>query len=292
MIKFYKKYGGGYFLFTAPIIILFLIFFLYPVVISVFYSFTNWNGLSFSEFKGFDNYRFVFTYDTDFWNSFKFTGAYTLVNTIMLNLCAVILAKILTTGIFGENKLRVTFFLPNMLSIVVVGIVWFFIFGQLMNELFKNTGFAIFGIPWLTTFSTAVFSISTVQTWAAIGWYTLIYVTGYQNIPKELYEACDVDGCSGLSRFFKITLPLLLPSITICLFTALVQGLQMFDLVYAMTSGGPGRMTETVVLNIYNTSFRNMFYGFGSAKTVVLSVVVMIVGFTQIFLTRRKETAL
>jgi raffinose/stachyose/melibiose transport system permease protein len=259
---------------------------------SIFYSFTNWNGLSFSEFRGLANYRFIFTNDPDFWNSFLFTGAYTLVNTLMLNTCAVILAKILTSGVLGENKLRITFFLPNMLSIVVVGMIWQFIYGQLSNELFRSTGLLIFGVSWLTTFGAAVFSISATQTWAAIGWYTLIYITGYQSIPKELYEACDVDGCSGPKRFFKVTLPLLLPSITICLFTALVQGLQMFDLVYSMTSGGPGRMTETVVLNIFNTSFRNMFYGFGSAKTVVLSIVVMIVSFTQIILTRRKETAL
>lgn len=292
MRKFYRAYGWGYFVFTAPILILFVVFFLFPVLQSVFYSLTNWNGLSYTQFRGLANYQFIFTNDPDFWNSFLFTATYTVANTLMLNFCAILLAKILTTGIFGENKLRVIFFLPNMLSVVVVGIVWNFIYGQLMVELFRNTGLAIFGVPWLTTFATAVFSISFVQTWAAIGWYTLIYVTGYQSIPRELYEACDVDGCSGLNRFLKVTLPLLMPSITVCLFTALTQGLQMFDLVYSLTNGGPGRMTETVIMNIYNTSFRSMYYGFGSAKTVILSFVVMTVGFTQIYFTRRKEASL
>ena len=214
------------------------------------------------------------------------------VNTVMLNICALATAKILTSGIFAEEKLRIAFFLPNMLSIVVVGIIWNFIFGQLSIELFRVTKLGFFGLPWLSALPIAVVSVSTAQTWAALGWYTLIYVAGYQSVPREIYEACEVDGCTGIRRYAVITFPMLMPSVTVCLFTALTHGLQMFDLVFTLTSGGPGKMTETVIMNIYNTSFRSMYYGFGSAKTVILSVVVLIVGYAQISFTRRREVSL
>ena len=269
--------------------ILFGVFFIFPVLQSIFYSFTNWNGFAFTQFKGLNNYSYIFRSDIDFWNSFRFTVSYTIINTLMLNICALFLAKILTSGIFAEEKLRIAFFLPNMLSIVVVGIFWNFIFGPLSTEIFKVTQLAFFGLPWLSRLPIAVISVSIAQTWAALGWYTLIYIAGYQSVPREIYEACEVDGCIGFRRFLKVTIPLLMPSITINFFTSLTQGLQVFDLVFSLTSGGPGKMTETVIMNIYNTSFRSMYYGFGSAKTVILSIVVLVVGYTQIYFTRKKE---
>lgn len=286
------KKKGEYLLFVGPILLLFLVFFLYPLGQSIFYSFTNWNGVGYTQWKGLSNYIYVLTKDTDFWNSFRFTVLFTLAYTVLTNTLSLLLARALTSGVRGENQLRILFFLPNVLSIVIVGIIWNFVFGQFFREMFLSTGWGFFDLPWLSDGNLAILSVAIAQSWAALGWFTLIYVSGYQAIPGHLYEAAAMDGCTGIRRYFRITLPLMMPSITICLFTTLTQGLQIFDLVFSMTSGGPGKMTQTVVMNIYDTSVGSMFYGFGSAKTVILSVVIMIVGFAQIRFTRSKEVEL
>lgn len=290
---FFKKYNLEYFIFIFPMIVLFFIFFIIPFMQSFYFSLTNWSGISaHPKFIGFRNFIYIFTKDSDFWMSFKFTIKFTVLSVVLINVVTLLLARILTKGILFEKRLRIIFFIPNALSIAIVGIIWNFILGPLMGELLSKTGFALFGAGWLTNPSLALLSVVVATLWGALGWYTLIYVAGFEAVPVEYSEAAKIDGCTSIGEFIHITLPMIVPSITVCVFLTIINGLKVFDLLWSMTKGGPGKATESVIMNIYNTSFNTFLYGYGIAKSLILIIAIAVTGMLQVYFTKKKEVTL
>ncbi|MCH3918048.1 MAG: sugar ABC transporter permease [Spirochaetia bacterium] len=293
MTKHKHLYSIDYFLFIFPALLFFTVFFLIPVFNGICYSFVRWNGLSQTKvFVGIDNYKRIFS-DEIFLSSFGNTIKFTIYHVIAINILSLFLALLLTRQVLhGRFFFRGVFFLPNVLSLIVVGQIWKFILGQASFELGKKTGLWLFSIGWLSNPKVALYSTIIASIWQAAGWYMMIYIAGILAIPSSLFEAATLDGAGSGYVFRHITFPLIIPSLTICLFLSTINSLRVFDIVYAMTGGGPGHATETALLNIYNTTFNSLQYGYGTAKAIILLGIIVIVSFGQLILLKRKEVAL
>ena len=211
---------------------------------------------------------------------------------IVANIVALALAVALTQKIKTANILRGAFFVPYIMSLTIVGFIWRFIFSQGFEKLFEITNWEFLNLSWLGNPNLAFYSVAFVGIWQSIGFYIVLYIAGLQAVPTEVLEAATVDGANYAQRFFKIVLPLLWPSITTCLFMSLTNSLKVFDIILALTTGGPGGSTYSVTLEIYREAFQNNNYGLGSAESILFFVIVLIL--TQIVLKgfSRKEVTL
>lgn len=270
-------------LFTIPAIILVSVMIYLPFVLSGFYSMTEWNGIAKeAKFIGLENFKTLFMGSKDFTNAILFTLKYTVVFMVFENIFALALAVILVKKFKLANLLRGVFFIPYILSMTIVGFIWKFIFSQGFSSLFNLTGWDIFNLSWLGDTKLVFFSVVFVGVWQSVGFYIVLYIAGLQSISKDILEAATVDGASGWATFFKITLPLLIPSIITCVFMSLTNSLKVFDIILALTKGGPGGSTYSVTLDIYREAFQNNNYGLGSAKSVVFFLIVLVL--TQLVL--------
>lgn len=214
-----------------------------------------------------------------------FTLFFTIFNVIFSNLFALILAIILDTKIRTKNILRSIFFFPNVLSLIIVAFIWSFVF-RLIFPL-------VTGIPvWLGNPDLAPFALLLVTIWQGCGWLMVIYIAGLQTIPAEIQEVAEIDGAAWWHRLYHITFPLLAPAFTICLFFSLSNSLKSFDIIMALTQGGPGYVTTPIVLDIYYNAFRDNLYGYATAKAVFLCLVIMVITGLQLFFMKRKEVEL
>ena len=276
--------------FTLPALIAVLIFVETPFFMSVLYSFTKWNGLDKNpEFIGLANYKELLTDDKDMLNALAFTLAFTVMMVVLTNIISLILAIILDSDIKGRNILRAAFYVPNIISLIVIGYIWRFIFSDTFDSLYNITHAGIFQLSWLGDTRLAFFSVLIVSVWQAIGFYMVIYLAGIQTVPRELIEASYIDGAAGFKRFLKITLPLIMPSVTVCIFYSLSNALRTFDVIFSLTYGGPGSATTSIALDIYKTAFISSRFGYGTAKSVVLFLLIMIVTVTQVTVFKKKE---
>jgi raffinose/stachyose/melibiose transport system permease protein len=214
-----------------------------------------------------------------------FTLFFTFFNVIGCNLLALFLAIMLDREMRTKNALRSIFFLPNVLSLIIVAFVWSFIFNNILPRI---TPVQI----WLGNPDVAPWGILMVTIWQGAGYLMVIYLAGLQGIPKEVVECAELDGANSLQRFWNITIPMILPSLTICLFYSLAGSLKMFDAIYALTGGGPGYSTTPIVLDIYNNAFVQNRFGYGTAKAILLCVIIMAVTGIQLFAMKRKEIEL
>ncbi len=276
--------------FTVPAVITILLFVEIPFLMSVLYSFTKWNGLDkVPKFIGLANYKELLTDDKDMLNAFIFTLAFTVLMVLLTNVIALLLAVLLDSDIKGRNILRAAFYLPNIISLIIIGYVWRFIFSKAFDSFYGITHAGIFQLSWLGDTRIAFFSVVMVSVWQAVGFYLVIYIAGLQTVPRELIEASYIDGASGIKRFFKVTLPLIMPSITVCVFYSLSNALKTFDVIFSLTYGGPGNATTSIALDIYKTAFISNRFGYGSAKSVVLFLLIMIITVAQVTLFKKKE---
>ncbi|MGE5599010.1 MAG: carbohydrate ABC transporter permease [Bacteroidota bacterium] len=215
-----------------------------------------------------------------------FTAFFTGCNVLFGNLLALILALALDTRMRLRHALRSVFFLPNVLSLIVVAFMWSFVFRLILPKL---TGIDV----WLGSPELAPVAVAIVSIWQACGYYMVIYLAGLQTIPQELVEAAEVDGATWWQRLRRVRLPLLMPAITICLFLSLANSLKCFDLIYALTSGGgPGYATTSIVIDIYNNAYLQNQFGYATAKAILLCLIIIGVTGFQLFLTKRKEIEL
>lgn len=215
-----------------------------------------------------------------------FTLFFTVFNVILANLLALLLALALDTRIKARNALRSIFFLPNVLSLIIVAFIWSFVFRLILPAV---TGVAV----WLGSPDVAPWAVLMVSVWQSCGYLMIIYLAGLQTIPTDILEGAQVDGASAIQRFFHIRLPMLLPALTICLFYSLSNSLKSFDLIYALTNGGgPGYATTSVVIDIYNNAFLQNRFGYATAKAIVLCLIIMAVTGTQLFLMKKREVEL
>lgn len=265
-------------LFTLPSIILVSIMIYIPFVMSGYYSMTEWNGIDKQPtFIGLDNFMTLFSGNNAFIKALVFTGKYTLVFMIIANIMALALASALVRKMKSANVLRGVFFVPYIMSMTIVGFIWKFIFSQGFARMFEITGLEILNLSWLGDVNLVFFSVVFVGIWQSVGFYIVLYIAGLQAIPKDVLEAATVDGANNFNKFFKIKLPLLAPSITICVFMSLINSLKVFDTILALTKGGPGGATYSVTLDIYREAFQNNNYGLGSAKSLVFFVLVLLI---------------
>lgn len=278
MNKTLKKYFP---LFAFPTLICFLISFLIPFIIGLYLSFTNFTTVTNAEWAGFDNYIKAFTTDETFLNSLWFTVKFTVVSVISVNVLAFLLALVLTRGIKGTNLFRTVFFMPNLIGGIVLGYIWNLIINGVLEHFGVDISFAAKYGFW---------GLVILMNWQMIGYMMVIYIAGLQNIPHDLNEAAMIDGAGPLQTLRYITIPMVMPSVTICAFLTLSNSFKLFDQNLALTAGAPARETEMLALNIFNTFYgRSGWQGVGQAKAVVFFIIVAAIAFIQLKLTSERE---
>jgi len=287
-----KKFSSTlqFLIYTAPAIIAITAFVGIPFLASVNYSFRSWNGIDKSStFIGLKNYIRLFTDDKAFINSVVFTFVYALFVVIFVNILALLFAQLLESKIRGKGLFRTAFYLPNIISLVVIGFIWKFICTRVFDQLATVTGLKFFELSWLGDPKLAVATVIFVSVWQSLGFYMVIYIAGLQSVPEDIGEAAMIDGASSFRKFFRITLPMIMPSISFCMFYSVANSMKMFDLIFSLTSGGPGGSTTPMSLDIYNTAFGKQMMGYGSAKSVILFVIVVAISVIQINYFKGKE---
>jgi len=276
--------------FVGPAFVFFTIIVLIPFLMSMYYSFTEWNGVtSHVKWVGFDNFKQILVNDKDFHKSFWFTTRFTVTEVILSNVVGFVLALLLTQALKTRNALRTVFFMPNVIGGLLLGFIWQFIFVKGFANIGELTGFGFFQLPWLGDAPTAFWALIIVSVWQHAGYLMVIYIAGLANVPKELQEAAYIDGATRWQSLRNITLPLIMPSVTVCLFLTISWAFKMYDLNVSLTQGGPFNSTQSVALNIYEEAFRNNRYGLGTAKAFLFFVVVAIITMIQVRVTKSRE---
>ena len=252
-----------------------------PFALSGFYSFTEWNGIARApQWTGLGNFITIFKGESDFFRTLLFTFKYTVLFMLFTNVCALALALALVKKFALANTLRGLFFVPYIMSMTIVGFIWRFIFSSGFDTFLEMTGWGLFKWSWLGEANLAFLSVVMVGTWQSIGFYIVLYIAGLEAMPAEVLEAAVVDGAAGFKRLRHVILPLLAPSISTCMFMSLTNSLKIFDIILALTRGGPAGLTYSVTLGIYRDAFQNNRYGLGSAESLLFFVIVLIL--TQI----------
>lgn len=293
----------GYF-FILPNLLIFGIFILFPMLLNFYYAFTsgqsilpenrNWVGVvNLEQLLTCETYGNIQTCQEDlFWRAAANTATFVGGQVVLMVVMALLTALALNRKIKGRALFRSVFFYPVLLSPVVVALIWKWIlqhqFG-LLNAILVGIGLE--KIPFLLQADWARFWVIIVSVWAQMGFYTLILLAGLQSIPYSLYEASSIDGANTFQSFFKITLPLLMPTMVVVLVLALIRAVQVFDQVFVLTNGGPGTATLYIVQYIYRTGFDQQRYGLASAASLVLAVILMALTFGQLRLGRNSEVA-
>ncbi len=268
-------------LFLMPTFLAFCIGFVWPFLQGIYLSFFRFKTLKFTTFVGFDNYAKAFA-DETFLRSFLFTVAFTVVSVLVINVAAFAIAFALTKGIRGSTVFRTVFFMPNLIGGIVLGYIWKMILDGVIvrfldSTLALNATYGFWGLVILLC-------------WQQIGYMMIIYIAGLQNVPTEYLEAAKIDGAGSFQILRHITLPCIMPSVTICTFLTLTNSFKLFDQNLALTGGAPFRKTEMLALNIYQSfynSVNNM--GVGQAKAVIFFVTVVIIALAQLYFTRSRE---
>lgn len=270
-------------IFVLPTLAAFTIGFVWPFIWGVYLSFQRFTTVSKTTFVGLQNYISVFQ-DSSFLHAFGFTTAFTIVSTVVINVCAFAIALALTRGIRGTNLFRTVYFMPNLIGGILLGYIWQILLNGVLANLEK---------PLLALDSTAGFwGLIILMCWQQIGYMMIIYVAGLQGVPGDLIEAARIDGASDRAILFKIKLPMVMPSVTICTFLTLTNSFKLFDQNVALTAGEPANMSEMLALNIYNTFYGRsgaQWKGIGQAKAVVFFLIVVVISLIQLKMTRSKE---
>lgn len=277
MEKAVKKYWP---IFLLPTMAAFLIGFIIPFIEGIYLSFCNFTTIKDAKFVGIQNYIDAFK-DSNFLGSFKFTTLFAIVSLVLINVLAFLIALALTQNIKGKNIFRTVFFMPNLIGGIVLGYVWQLIFDGVFvkfdTALKLNETLGFWGLVILVG-------------WQQIGYMMIVYIAGLQAIPGDIQEAAMIDGATRMQRLFRITIPNMMPSITICTFLTITNSFKLFDQNLALTGGEPLHKTEMLALNIYSTFYGRVgAEGVGQAKAVVFFVIVVAIGLIQLKLTRDKE---
>lgn len=280
-----------HFFMILPIVILFFAFNTLPLLIGAFYSLTNYKGYGTWDFVGFRNYVDLFS-DSRVWNSYGFTFKYAIAGTILINVISVLLALGLSGRIRFKSALRGIYFIPNILGGLVIGYIFSFIFTYIVPSIGTALHVGVLKNSILANASTAWIGVLVVGVWQAVAMNTIIFISGLQTIPREVYEAAEIDGASASATFFKITLPMLMPFVSINLVVSAKNMLMVFDQIMSLTKGGPAQSTESISYLIYNNGMSGGQFGFQSANAVIFFIVIVTVSVIMMKLTNRKEEQL
>ena len=282
--------------FVLPTLLAFIIGFIWPFIWGIYLSFQRFTTVSKTTFVGLQNYISVFS-DETFLHAFSFTAAFTVVSTVLINVCAFAIALVLTRGIRGTNLFRTVYFMPNLIGGIVLGYIWQILLNGVLANLQK---------PLLALDAKAGFvGLVILMCWQQIGYMMIIYVAGLQSVPGDLIEAAKIDGANDREILFKIKIPMVMPSVTIkikipmvmpsvtiCTFLTLTNSFKLFDQNVALTAGEPANASEMLALNIYNTFYGRsgaQWKGIGQAKAAVFFLIVVVISLIQLKFTRSKE---
>lgn len=277
------------FLFTVPATVLYCIFFIYPIAIGIMYSFTDWNGLA-KDFKfiGLANYIEAFT-NKRFQNAVLFNIKFTILAVILVVGISLILALIFNSDIRLKSFFRGIFFFPAVLGMLVVGLIFNEIFYRVVPVIGKAMNISWLSTNILASKSTAMYGVLIVHVWLAVAMATVMLLAGLQSTPMELYEAAELDGANKWQRFRYITMPFLLPVLSVVLILQIKNGLTVYDIIVALTNGGPGGATESLSILIYNHGFKEVKFSYAIAEAIILTIVICAISFVQTSISNKKR---
>ncbi len=267
-------------IFLLPTFIAFLIGFIVPFLLGLYLSFCKFTTVSDAVFIGAKNYTQIFS-DATFLHSLWYTALFTIVAVVSINVIAFTIALLLTRNIRGTNIFRTVFFMPNLIGGIVLGYIWQLIFNGILLYFDRTLTYsATYGF----------FGLLILLNWQQIGYMMIIYIAGISNIPPDVIEAAKIDGATNRQILFRVTIPMVMPSITISVFLTLTNSFKLFDQNLALTAGEPSGKSEMLALNIFNTFYgRTGAEGIGQAKAVIFFLIVAVIALLQLYLTRRKE---
>ena len=279
MEKSMRKYWP---IFVLPTMLAFLIGFLIPFIMGIYLSFCNFTTVTDAQFVGLANYIRIFTDpSSNFLHSLWLTSLFTVVNVILINVFGFVLALLLVRGFRGTNIFRTVFFMPNLIGGIVLGWVWNLLLSGILAK---------FGRTLVYSESYGFWGLTILMTWQQAGYMMVIYIAGLQSIPDDLIEAASIDGATSLQTLFKIKIPMVMPSITICTFLTLTNSFKLFDQNLALLSAESSGKLKLLALDIYETFYgRNGWQGAGQAKAVIFTIIVAAVAILQMRLTNKRE---
>lgn len=278
--KMMKKYFP---VFVLPTLLAFTIGFIVPFIMGVYLSFCKFTTVTDAKFVGLQNYVKIFTEDGTFGHALWYTTAFTVVSVVLINVIGFAVALLLTKKIKGTNIFRTVFFMPNLIGGIILGYVWQLLLNGLLLQINKTLTYSsVYGF----------WGLVILMCWQQIGYMMIIYIAGLQNVPDDLIEAAEIDGAAKWDILWKIRVPMVMSSITICVFLTLTNSFKLFDQNLALTGGDPNHATEMLALNIYQTFYARagmQWKGYGQAKAVIFCALVIIISLVQLKATRSKE---
>ena len=271
-----KKARKGVFLFLLPALIIYVVFQIIPIIGSIYFSVVDWNGIAGSapQFVGLKNYLQAFQ-SADFILALKNMAKMVIISVLFHTPIALLMAVAINTKCKGYRIFKALFFVPTVFPLTAVGLMWYFIFMPTgsFNALLDAVGLSNLVTPWLVDPATAMNTIIFVNVWAGVGYYMVIILAGLTTIPEDVYEAAAIDGATSVTQFFKITVPMLKPILSMCIMMDIIGSVKVFDLVFAMTGGGPNGLTNLPTTLMYNEAFKYNHYGVGRAIGIIIMLI-------------------
>ncbi len=261
-----------------------------PFIMNLYYSVFQWNGVGKSmKFVGMDNFVKIFTNDRLFWRGVRFTLKFAVFYVIIVNIVSLAVALVMSKEKKTSSVGRAFYYVPYIISLTAISLIWKFILGPGFEALYEITGWGFFNWSWVGTSKLAFYVVVIMAVWQNLGFYMVNYIAGIIAVPTELLEAAKIDGANGIQTFTRITIPMIMPAISICMFTSLTFAFKLFDIIMVFTKGGPANSTVTVAYNIYQEAFSNNQYGLATAKSLVFVLFVLAVTAIQMKITKSKE---
>ena len=281
--------GKDFCVFALPGLVCCLAVVMVPFIYGIYLTLTDWNGVSsVKNFVGLSNFAAVMR-DAQFWKSLLLTFKYVIAVVVLVNVIAFLLAYILTRGIKGQNFFRAGFFTPNLIGGIVLGYIWQFVFSRVFVSIGETTGWSLFEISWLSTPNKAFAALVLVSVWQLAGYMILIYVAGFMGLSEDVLEAASIDGASGWVKMKNIILPLMMSSVTICLFLTLSRAFMVYDVNLSLTGGAPYGTTEMAAMHVYEKAFTSRQFGVGQAEAFILFIIVACISGIQVYTTKKRE---
>lgn len=276
-------------LFIIPGFALYCVFMIFPILLGIYYSLMDWNGISPQyNYQGIENYRYLLT-DRRFHQALLFNARYSILLVIGIVVIGVILAMVLNREIRGRSFFRTLYFFPAVLSMITISLIFNQIFFYVLPNVGKGLGNNLLSRNILSNRDTAIYGILFVHLWQGLALPTLLFLAGLQTIPEELYEAASIDGANAWQQFKSITAIYLLPTLSVVLVLVVKQGLMVFDYVKAMTQGGPGGATTSIALLIYNNAFERNRYSYSISQAIITGLIVALISVVQIRSTSKRK---
>lgn len=276
-----------FYVFTGPVVVALFCVVILPLFYGMYYSFTDWDGVTVSAFVGIQNYLDVFK-DEGFRSALWFTTKFSVVAIILINVIGLGLALLVTQKFKGSNFLRTIFFMPNLIGGLILGFIWQFVFTKAFASIGSALGIESLQV-WLSTTETGFWALVIVMCWQMSGYIMIIYISYLQSVDESLLEAASLDGATSWQKFWRVKFPMIMPGFTVSLFMTLSNCFKLYDQNLSLTAGGPYNSTQMVAMNIFNTAFSQNKMGYAQAKAIIFFVIIAVISLTQVYLTKKRE---